>query len=673
MNQAQAKQRADKLRQQIDDLRYRYHVLNEPGVTDEVYQSLTRELSALEQRYPSLADAGSPTQRVAGKPLDKFSKVQHRVRMLSLSDAFSEDELSAWFMRVKKLLPPRASFTLFAELKFDGLAVSLTYERGTFVRGATRGDGLIGEDITQNLKTVQSIPLKLRAPCPDLLEVRGEALMGKQTLKELNGRNAREGKPLFANTRNAAAGSLRQLDPKLTAGRKLDFCAYDIAELSGWPEELRLHSEKHGLLRRLGFKVDSHERRCEDLSELTAFIAEVAKVRDGLPFGTDGVVVSVDELDLQQRLGVVGKAPRYSVAFKYPAEKATTVVEDIVLQVGRTGQLTPVAHLRPVAVAGSTVSRATLHNMDQIERLDVRIGDTVVLQKAGDVIPEIVEVLPKLRTGRERKFKMPKVYRIDGKGVPIVRREAQGGQSAAYYLKDTGSSEVLRRRITHFVNVFEIYTIGPKIVDRFLSSGLIEDAADIFTLSADDISGLERFGERSAANIVASIETHRTVPLARFVNALGILHVGEQTAQDIAEHFGTLDSLERASLEDISRVPNVGPVVAQSVYSYLREPAHQRFIKKLLKNGVRIQTQAPRRPGKLSGKTFVVTGTLHTLSREEAKAKIRALGGKVTDSVSKQTSYLVVGDDPGLKFGKAQRLKVPVLTEAEFERMVNGR
>lgn len=666
MNQTQAKQRAEKLRQQIDDLRYRYHVLNEPGVTDEVYQSLTRELVELEERYPDLVDPTSPTQRVAGRPLGKFSKVQHRVRMLSLSDVFSEDELSAWFERVKKLLPPHAPFTLFAELKFDGLAVSLTYERGVFVRGATRGDGLIGEDITQNLRTVQSIPLKLRAPYPHLLEVRGEALMGKQTLQALNERNAREGKPLFANTRNAAAGSLRQLDPKLTAERRLDFCAYDIAELSGWPERLHLHSEKHGLLRRLGFKVDSRERRCKDLSDLRAFIAEVAKVREGLPFGTDGVVVSVDELDLQERLGVVGKAPRYSVAFKYPAERVTTVVEDIVLQVGRTGQLTPVAHLRPVSVAGSTISRATLHNMDQIERLDVRIGDTVVLQKAGDVIPEIVEVLPRLRTGRERKFKMPKVYRINGEAIPIVRREASGGQSAAYYLKDTGSREVLRRRITHFVNVFEIYTIGPKIVDRFLADGLIEDAADIFTLRADDISGLARFGEKSAANIVSSIEAHRAVPLARFLHALGILHVGEQTAQDIAEHFGTLGALERASLEEISDVPNVGPVVAQSVYAYFREPAHQRFIKKLLKNGVRIQTQSPRRPGKLSGKTFVVTGTLRTLSREEAKAKIKALGGKVTESVSKRTSYLVVGEDPGSKFEKAQKLGVPTLPEREF-------
>ncbi len=667
MNKAEAKKRIEKLRLQIEDLRYRYHVLDDPAVTDDVYDSLTRELRAREAEYPEFNDASSPTNRVAGKPLDKFTKVRHAIPMLSLNDAFSKEELGQWEKRLQRLLPA-SRWNYFCELKLDGLAVSLIYENGQFVRGATRGDGLVGEDITQNLKTIESIPLRLRGERPpQLLEVRGEAVMTKRVLTELNRRQKREGKPLFANTRNAAAGSLRQLDSRLTAERKLAFFAWDITRLEGLGHHLpKTHAEEHKLLQQFGFKIGTPDAVCKSLAEVEKFVDKIEKLRPNFPFGSDGVVISVNDQELHPRLGVVGKAPRYMIAYKYPAEKATTIVKDIIVNVGRTGVLTPVAIFEPTLVAGSTVSKATLHNLDQINRLGLRIGDTVVIQKAGDVIPEVVQALPDLRTGKENKFKMPQKCPVCGGKVEQRGTGEHGRTSVGYFCANPVCPAKNRRGMQHFVNAFEIYTVGPKILDRFKDEGLISDAADLFTLKEGDIEGLERFGEKSAENIIQSIQEHKKVNLPRFIYALGILNVGEQTSEDLAEHFGSLGALMAATADEINAVENIGPVVSQSAHEFFRHKENLKYIHKLLKNGVVIAPYAKKPRGKFSGKTFVLTGTLETMGREEAKEKIKARGGKISESVSKQTDYVVTGREPGSKLEKARKLGVDILTEKQF-------
>lgn len=680
LSENSAQKRVLKLRDQIEDLRYRYHVLDDPEVTDEVYDSLTRELRELEDRFPNLRDETSPTNRVAGKALDKFHKVPHAVRMLSLNDVFNFDELEAWESRIKKLLPVNVAgkdgLEYYAELKLDGLAVSLIYENGKFVRGATRGDGLIGEDITQNLKTIQSIPLRLRSSknskLPKLLEIRGEAVMRKAILVELNKKQIKEGKAAFANTRNAAAGSLRQLDPSLAASRKLDFFAYDIAQLDGFVYPTK-HSDEHQLMRDFGFKVDTHDKIAKNLDQIKEYINKLGKIRDSLPFGTDGIVISVNKLEYHDRLGVVGKAPRYMAAFKYPAEKAATKVLDIRVNVGRTGVLTPFAVFQPTVVAGSTISKATLHNMDQVQRLGVKIGDTVVIEKAGDVIPAVVQVLPKLRTGKEKKFNMPKKCPVCD--ASVERREIGTGNagtknSAAYYCTNPNCPAKNQRGMEHFVNAFEIYTIGPKIIARLKDEGLISDAADLFTLTEGDINTLERFGEKSAENIIKSITDRRRIPLAKFIYALGIKNVGETTSEDLAEHFHSLEKLIIASIDEINSIENIGPIVSASVSEWFAHRENIRFVNKLLANGVEIVNPEKKKPGKLTGKTFVITGTLETLSREEAKVKIKAAGGKIAESVSKKTDYVVVGENPGSKNDKAKQLGVAILDEKKFLAMI---
>ncbi len=671
MTKEEAKKRIEKLVQEITDLRYQYHVANNPRVTDDVYDSLTKELKQLVGGFPEFADIGEGINRVAGKPLDKFEKVKHGVRMLSLNDAFGREDVLDWEKRIKKLLGGSASdLEYFCELKMDGLAVSLIYENGKFVRGATRGDGEIGEDITQNLKTIRTIPLVLKTPFPKYVEVRGEALLSKKVWKALNVENEKEGKPLFANTRNAAAGSLRQLDPKLAADRQLDFIAYDIAQISGYKDEPKTHSEKHALLRDFGFILDSHEKIAKNTDQIFSFIDAIEKIRQTYPYGTDGVVISVDNLELQSRLGVVGKAPRFMIAYKYPAEKATTTVLDITVNVGRTGVLTPLAHFKPTLVAGSTVSKATLHNMDQIERLDIRVGDTVVIQKAGDVIPEVVEVLVKMRTGKEKKFKMPEHCPICGAKVEKRAAESKKDASVAYYCTNKNCPAKNRRGMQHFVNVFEIYEVGPKILDRLQEEGLITDAADLFELEEADLSGLERFGEKSAQNIIASIASRKKLPLWRFLYALGILHVGEETAKDIANHFGTLEKVIAATASQMNEIPNIGPVVSQSAYEFFHQKASLKFIEKLQKHGVIPENAPKQKKGKFTGMTFVLTGTMESMSREEAKEKINARGGKVSGSVSKNTSYVVAGADPGSKYTNAKKLGVEILDEKAFLNLI---
>jgi len=664
MTKQDAKNRIIKLRCEISRLRNEYHVANNPTVTDEVYDSLTRELKELEAKYPEYKDENSSLSRVAGKPLDKFSKVRHEVRLLSLGNVFSEEELFAWEKRNQKILGDDKKFPYFCELKLDGLAISLIYEDGVFVRGATRGDGEVGEDITENLKTIESIPLVLKKPFPKKIEVRGEAIMLKKVLIDLNKKNERGGLQPFANSRNAAAGSLRQLDPSLTKSRKLNFFAYEIAQIEGvgWSEKIAKHSLKHELLGELGFKVEKHMIKVSGLEKVMSFIGKVSKLRDSLPFGIDGVVISIDDTDTYIDLGVAGKDPRAVIAYKYPAEKATTIVKDITVNVGRTGVLTPLAHFEPTLVSGSTVSKSTLHNMDQIERLDIRIGDTIVIQKAGDVIPEVVETLVKMRSGKEKKFKMPEHCPVCGFNV-----EKRGNDtSVAYYCTNKSCPAKNRRGMQHFVNVLEIYTVGPKILDRLKDEGLISDAADLFTLEEADLSGLERFGAKSAEKIVSSINSHKGVPLWRFIYSLGILHVGEQTAQDVANYFESLEKIMNAGVEEIEKIENIGPVVARSINEFFKHEENSNFVKKLLNNGVSIKKNIEKKGTKFTGKTFVLTGMLSSMSRDEAKARIVVAGGKVSGSVSRNTSYVVVGEEPGSKYDEALKLGVTTLTENEF-------
>jgi len=671
MKDLNIKNRIVKLRKEIGRLRNEYHVKNNPKVTDDVYESLSRELRDLENKYPLLVDENSSLNRVAGKPLPSFQKVKHDIRMLSLNDVFSEEEIIDWENRVKKLLNSEdTKINYFCEVKLDGLSASLHYKDGIFVRGATRGDGFIGEDVTENLKMITSIPLRLKGNIQGDMEVRGEVVMTKKAWGALNKKQEKIGKPTFANTRNAAAGSLRQLDPKIVGERELSFFAWDIAQttIRNYESRIKNHSDKHKILKEIGFQVAPYEKEAQDLKEVFSYIQKVGALRKGLPYGTDGMVISIDNQELQDSLGVVGKAPRYMVAYKYEAERATTVVTDITVNVGRTGVMTPLAHFNGTLVAGSTISKATLHNMDQIERLDIRVGDTVVIQKAGDVIPEVVEVLVNMRTGKEKKFKMPEFCPVCNS--KIERKAGVEESSVAFYCTNKNCPARSRRGMQHFVNIYEIYEIGPKILDRLKDEGLISDAADLFTLEVADLSGLERFGLKSAENIINSIASHRKVLLWRFIYALGIIHVGEQTAQDLANHFGSLTKISKASEKEINNISNIGPVVSLSIYEYFMQKENLSFIDKLFKNGVVIDNTKLSKSNKLKDKVFVLTGTLDTLSRDEVKKMILREGGRVSSSVSIKTDYVLAGEEPGSKYTDAQKLGVKIITEKEFLKMV---
>ncbi len=649
-----------KLSEEIDSLRYRYHVLDDPTVTDEVYDSLTQELLQLEAEYPQYKSKHSPTQRVGGVALDKFVKVAHQSRMLSLNDAFSEEDMLAWEERVLKLLDKKA-VSYYAELKFDGLAISLRYVKGELEVAATRGDGFVGEDVTHNIRTIQSIPLRLKEPLT--LEVRGEVVMSKAVWESLNKEQAKNNLPLYVNTRNAAAGSIRQLDPKVTAKRRLQFYGYDILtgdSSAGW----RTHEEVHQKLIELGFRSTKHQKTLKNMKEAFEFYHEIEKAREKLPFGIDGLVISVNDLELQRRLGVVGKAPRGMAAFKFAPEKATTVVEDIGVNVGRTGKLTPVAHLRPVFVSGTTVSRATLHNQDEVDRLDVRIGDTVVIQRAGDVIPDVVEVLPKLRTGKEKNFNMPKL-------CPVCKTAVERKGVDYFCVNDDCPTKNIRA-MEHFVSAFDIYTVGPKILRKFKDEELISDVVDLFYLKKEDIQSLERFGEKSAENIVNSIQSKKHITLAKFIYALGIPHVGEETAVMLSQQFPSIEALASAKVEELNSISSIGPVVAESIATWFKKKANRDLVKGLLKAGIKIEKLAIQKTA-LSGKSIVVTGTLETLSREEVKEKVRKAGGKWSSSVSKVTDYVLVGENPGDKAAKAEKLGVTILDEEKFLKLLDSR
>lgn len=664
MTKTEAAERIEKLRREIEHHRYQYHVLDKPELTDAVWDSLKNELAKLEEQYPDLVTADSPTQRVGGKPLAKFKKITHTVAQWSFNDAFTDDDLRAFDERVKRGLSllENVNVEYMCELKIDGLHVVLTYENGRLLHGATRGDGKVGEDVTHNLKTIESLPLTLREPVNAIVE--GEVYIATPDFKRLNAERAKRGEVLFANPRNAAAGGLRQLDPKLAKERRLDCFLYDISQ----GESENTQEGELRRLRELGFKVNNHARLCRGVDEVRAYWREWEKKKDKENYWIDGVVVKVNKVEEQRVLGYTGKAPRFALALKFAPEQVTTVVEDIEVQVGRTGALTPVAHLRPVQVAGTTVSRATLHNEDEIRRLDVRIGDTVVLEKAGDIIPDIIQVLPKLRTGKERKFVMPKLCPVCGSA--IERRVGGKEQTVALFCTNKQCYAQTLRGLAHFTSKVgvDIEGLGPKVVEQLVQAGLVGDAADFYTLTVGDVLPLERFAEQSAQKLISAIAARRVITLDKFINALGIRHVGEETALALAEHFGSVDKLKSATEQQFSEVPDIGPVVAQSLTEWFKDKQNIALLDKFAREGVVVQSHAkPKKTtGKLVGKTIVVTGTLEKFTRDEAKAAIREAGGKVAESVSKQTDYVVVGDNPGSKVDKAKKLGVEILNEEKF-------
>ncbi len=671
-----ARERLAKLTETINKHRRLYHTLDAPEISDEAYDALVRELEEIEKKYPALRSVDSPSVRVGGEPLKEFVKVRHAVRQWSFDDVFDFDELKKWEEKVRNFIKKAdlnshshlltKEIEYCCELKIDGLKMVLTYENGRLVRGATRGDGVVGEDVTHNIRTIHSVPLQLAKPLS--VTAVGEVWIGQKSLKMINAEREKAGEPAYANTRNLAAGAVRQLDPKMASARRLEAFVYDIDVLDR--DMPATQAKELEFLKQIGFDINPHFRVCKNLEDIEKYYREWSKKRDTLQYGLDGIVIKINSRKIQEALGYTGKSPRWGVAYKFPAEQVTTVLEDIAFQVGRTGVITPVAHLRPVSVAGSTVSRATLHNEDEIRRLDVRIGDTVILQKAGDVIPDIVSVVRELRTGKEKVFEWPKAVNACGGDGRIERIPGQ----AAWRCVNKNSFEQQKRKFYHFVSkhAFDIVDMGPKVVDVLLTENLITEYADIFTITAGDLLALPRFAEKSVENLLASIKKSSHVTLARLLVGLSIPQVGEETAIDLAEHFQTLEKLRGATFAELEILNGIGPIVAESVVTFFKSAEHRKIIDHLLKHIVIEKVQKKSVGGqKLAGKTFVLTGTLATMSRDEAKEKIRALGGSISESVSQQTSFVVAGDSPGSKKEKAESLGVPVLSEDEFLKMLN--
>jgi len=662
--------RYDKLKESINRYRRAYHVYDKEEISQEALDSLKHELTEIEAQYSEIITSDSPSQRVAGSPLPGFKKVRHKVPQWSFNDCFSPDEAREFDAKVKRALKSNFGDVqpgYVCELKIDGLKIVFEYEKGMLKTAATRGDGVVGEDVTHNIRTIESVPLVLSRPIDIIVE--GEVWMSSKNLEKLNTLQEKAGKPLYANPRNVAAGSIRQLDPKIAASRNLDVFIYDVALTSeGFPSS---QYEELDYLRELGFKVNRNDALAKDIEGCIKFWEEWKAKGRHQEYWIDGIVLKVNERKYEEALGYTGKAPRFAIAFKFPAEQVTTIVEDIVFQIGRTGVVTPVAHLKPVSVAGTTVSRATLHNEDQIKRLDVRIGDTVILQKAGDVIPEVVQVLPELRPKNSRPFKWPtKIPECGGDG----RIERVPG-TAAWRCVDRNSFSVQRRQFHNFVGkgAFDIDGLGKSTVDLLLEKGLIQHFDDIFTLKEGDVLPLEGFAELSAKNLMDSIKKSRTVELARLLVGLSIPHVGEETAIILAKTFRTLEKLAEASQERLNSVDGVGDILAKSVFEWFREKDNKALIARLKK--VLVIKSPPKETAHslpLSGKTYVLTGSLTSMSRDEAKAKLRRLGAGVAGSVSKKTTAVIAGEEAGSKLDKARELGVEVLTEAEFVRMIRG-
>ena len=743
MNKTQVAQRIEKLKKEVNHHRYLYHVLDKQEISDAALDSLKGELENLERQYPELITPDSPTQRVGGKPLDKFRKIKHQVTQWSFNDAFEKEEIIDFDKRVKKNLIDSGedceiNLDYTCELKIDGLHVVLTYEDGILKTGATRGDGKIGEDVTQNLKTIESIPLKIKENINIIVE--GEVFMPKTVFEELNKKREKNGEPLFANPRNAAAGAVRQLDSRIVKERKLDCFIYDLsrvesaADLFVIPTEARevraseveesvntfhlplknslktqfirsqipplapnrrsvgmtkaigkfvlktpkTQSDELELLKNLGFKVNKFWKHCWNVNDIFEFYDYWKKRKDDENYWIDGVVVKVNKCDWQNKIGYTGKAPRWAIAYKFPAEQTTTIVEDIKIQIGRTGALTPVAYLRPVNVAGSTVSRATLHNEDEIKRLDVKIGDTVIIQKAGDIIPEVVSVVRGLRTGKEKKFAMPK--KCPYCKTEIVKPEGE----VALYCPNKNCFAVELRKLSHFVSkkAFDMDGFGPNKIKQLVDEGLVSNFTDIFKLKKGDLEPLERFEEKSADNLISAIEKSKDITLGKFIFALGIRHVGEETAVLLSKIISPLSKgargifeinvLANISREDLEAINGIGPKVAKSIYNYFHNEENLKLVNDLLKAGVSIENIENKNKisKKLTGRSFVLTGTLQHLSRDKSKEKIRALGGNISSSVSKNIDFVVAGKNPGSKFEKAKKLGVKIVKEKEFLEMV---
>lgn len=671
MSEGQARERVEELRRLIRYHDYRYYVLDAPEISDQEYDALMNELTNLENTYPRLVTPDSPTQRVGGKAAALFSPAQHPAPLLSLNNVFGPGELAAFDRRVRQQLAVHG-IEYVVELKIDGLSVALTYQEGVLTMGATRGDGLVGEDVTANLRTVRSIPLRLRSRgrLPSRLVVRGEVFMPREAFLRLNEQRALAGEEPFANPRNAAAGSVRQLDPRVAAGRDLDSFIYGILAQEDGPE-LATHAQVLEQLAAWGFKVNVHSRVFDDLDQLNGHCEHWAGQRGGLPYDVDGMVIKVNSLAQQDLLGATARSPRWAVAYKFAPERAATRVKNILVSVGRTGALTPIAELEPVSLAGSTVSRASLHNEDLVRERDVRTGDLVVVHKAGDVIPEIVEVVREARTGREQPFQMPE-------RCPVCGAETQRleGEAATRCTAGATCPAQVREAIIHFASrdAMDIEGLGPALVDQLLNQGLISDAADLYALEAQQLAGLERMGPKSAANVLASLETSKEAPLHKLIYALGIRFVGRRAAVILAQHFGSLAALAGADPEELQGIFEIGPRIAASVHGFFRQDQTHRFVEGLRRAGVRLETPSvsDTGAGRLDGTTFVFTGGLGAMSRREAGERVAALGARVADSVSRSTSYVVVGSAPGSKLDRARGLGVPILDEEQFLALLAG-
>jgi DNA ligase (NAD+) len=672
MGNEAAIKRIESLRSLVRYHNRRYYQLDDPEISDLQYDQLMQELIALELAHPDLITPDSPTQRIGAAPLEKFEPFRHDTPMLSLANAFSETDIRDFDGRIRRMLGRTDAIRFVAEPKLDGVAVNLVYERGVFMAGATRGDGAVGEDVTQNLRTVQTLPLMLDSakgiPARNLerIEVRGEVYIERDAFKGLNRRRLESGEPLFANPRNAAAGALRQLDSRITAQRPLNIFCYAVGQIRG----LRLQSQREVLdtLRHWGFPVNPQIREAMNIDDCIAYYHQIDALRPTLPYEIDGIVIKVDDLAMQEELGAVSRSPRWAIACKFQAVQETTVIEDIRVQVGRTGVLTPVAILKPVRVGGVLVSRATLHNQDEINKKDIRIGDMVMVQRAGDVIPEVVKVIESSRTGTETIFLMP--HACPECGSEVVRLEGE----AAHRCIGLACPAQIRERIRHFASRggMDIEGLGEKLVAQLVETGLIQDPADIYALTADRLTGMERMAEKSAANLTAAIERSKNPPLEKLIFALGIRHVGERMARILAKEFKSLEKLETAAMDDLLNIRDIGPEVAASITLFFHEPANLSVINKLQLAGVKpLQTgDAFRLETAISGKTFVFTGTLLQMTRNQARKNVEALGGVLSESITRKTDYVVFGDAAGSKLQKAQAAGVTILDEQAFLKLI---
>lgn len=661
MTKTEAEQRILKLRKLIDDYRYHYHVLDESIMSEAAADSLKHELSELEKQYPELITPDSPTQRVAGRPLDKFEKIKHKERMISLSDVFSVDELREWDNSNTKIVGPVQGY--FTDIKMDGLACALHYEGGVLEKAVTRGDGMVGENVTMNVRTIENVPLKIDAS--GHVEVRGEIVIFKRDFEELNQKQQKRGEKPFANPRNLAAGSIRQLDPRIAASRRLRFMAYDLVE-----PNLAKHSEAYAWLRQMGFQTSGEDHIFKSLDEAIREIKRLETTRQDLPFNTDGMVIKINDRAVYQKLGIVGKTPRGAVAYKYPAEESSTRVRDIVISIGRTGAATPVAILDPVIVAGSTVRHASLHNADEIARLDVRIGDTVIIYKAGDIIPQIKEVLTSLRPEDAKKFDYEAALKSQ---YPELEFERPAGE-VVYRVKGEDSKLILKRAIEYYASkpALNIEGLGEKNVAALVDAGLVRSIADLYRLRPEKIASLGRFAKLSAKKMVRAIEDSKHPPLAKFIAALGIRHVGTQTAVTLAQGFTNIEKLQEASEDELLKLPDIGKIVAESILAWFADEDNLKLLGELKALGVEPQfTDQTTLP--LVGRSYIISGTLDGMGREEAEERLRALGATVTSGVTKTTTALIVGAKPGKsKTEKATKLGIPVLDEVEFRKLIES-